>query len=179
MSLIFSPRTTPIERSTMKGLLRPKLDLHLSDNDPKIGVRKKPMSGDKHQIRVMCSWRTPETKEIISSHLNMNRLSNERVGYISRRNVQNKFFLPLQQKKIRLNNTTLDKIRKSCNLRKQQCLVLRKSMPSHRVQTCVYIVQTTAQQYKMIWKWTKFKFQTADYGFAKLQVGFIWSQMIQ
>ena len=55
MSLIFSPRTTPIERSTMKGLLRPKLDLHLSDNDPKIGVRKKPMSGDKHQIRVMCS----------------------------------------------------------------------------------------------------------------------------
>ena len=74
MSLIFSPRTTPIERSTMKGLLRPKLDLHLSDNDPKIGVRKKPMSGDKHQISVMCSWRTPETKEIISSHLNMNRL---------------------------------------------------------------------------------------------------------
>ena len=55
MSLIFSPRTTPIERSTMKGLLRPKLDLHLSDNDPKIGVRKKPMSGDKHQISVMCS----------------------------------------------------------------------------------------------------------------------------
>ena len=55
MSLIFSPRTTPIERSTMKGLLRPKLDLHLSDSDPKIGVRKKPMSGDKHQIRVMCS----------------------------------------------------------------------------------------------------------------------------
>ena len=55
MSLIFSPRTTPIERSTMKGLLRPKLDLHLSDNDPKIGVRKKHMSGDKHQISVMCS----------------------------------------------------------------------------------------------------------------------------
>ena len=135
MSLIFSPRTTPIERSTMKGLLRPKLDLHLSDNDPKIGVRKKPMSGDKHQIRVMCSWRTPETKEIISSHLNMNRLSNERVGYISRRNVQNKGFLPLQQKKIRLNNAPLDKIQKRCNLQKQQCLVLRKSMPSHRVQT--------------------------------------------
>ena len=46
----------------MKGLLLPKLDLHRSERDPMIGVRKNPINGDKHQIRVMCSWSTPEKK---------------------------------------------------------------------------------------------------------------------
>ena len=48
------PNTTPIERRIMKGLLLPKLDLHRSERDPMIGVRKNPINGDKHQIRVMC-----------------------------------------------------------------------------------------------------------------------------
>ena len=50
---------TPMERKIIKGLLLPKFERHRSERDPIIGVRKKPMSGDKHQIKVMCSWRTP------------------------------------------------------------------------------------------------------------------------
>ena len=37
----------------MKGLLLPSVDLHLSDKLPKMGVRKNPTRGDRHQIRVM------------------------------------------------------------------------------------------------------------------------------
>ena len=48
------PRTTPIERRMIKGLLLPKLDLHRSERDPMIGVRKNPINGDKHHMRVMC-----------------------------------------------------------------------------------------------------------------------------
>ena len=55
----YLPMITPIERKIIKGLLLPKFERHRSERDPIIGVRKKPMSGDKHQIKVMCSWRTP------------------------------------------------------------------------------------------------------------------------
>jgi hypothetical protein len=48
------PNTTPIERRIMKGRLLPKLDLHRSERDPMMGVRKNPINGDKHQISVMC-----------------------------------------------------------------------------------------------------------------------------
>ena len=44
----------------MKGLLLPKGDLHLSERLPKMGVRKKPTSGDRHHISVICDWETPE-----------------------------------------------------------------------------------------------------------------------
>ena len=53
------PKITPIDRRMMKGLLLPKLDLHRSDKDPMIGVRKNPIKGDKHHISVMCLWSTP------------------------------------------------------------------------------------------------------------------------
>ena len=49
-----------MDRRMMKGLLRPSGDLHLSDKEPRMGVRKNPTSGDKHQIRVMWDWDTPE-----------------------------------------------------------------------------------------------------------------------
>ena len=55
-----------MERRIMKGLRLPKLDRHRSDKEPKIGVRKNPMRGERHQIKVMCSWRTP-----VDLHLNM------------------------------------------------------------------------------------------------------------
>ena len=58
-----SPRTTPTERRMMKGLLLPRFDLHLSEMEPRIGVQKKPTNGDKHQIRVMCLWRTPRPQK--------------------------------------------------------------------------------------------------------------------
>ena len=53
------PNTTPIERRIMNGRLLPKLDLQRSERDPIIGVRKNPIKGDKHQIRVICSCSTP------------------------------------------------------------------------------------------------------------------------
>ena len=49
------PMTTPMERKIINGLRLPRFDRHRSERDPKIGVRKNPISGDKHQIRVMCS----------------------------------------------------------------------------------------------------------------------------
>ena len=53
---------TPMESMMMKGLLRPRLDPHLSESEPMTGVRKNPISGERHQIIVMWSWRTPETE---------------------------------------------------------------------------------------------------------------------
>ena len=53
------PSMTPTERMMMKGLLRPRLEPQRSDSEPMTGVRKKPISGERHQIIVMCSWRTP------------------------------------------------------------------------------------------------------------------------
>ncbi len=47
--------TTPMDSRSMKGRLRPRLEWHRSERDPKIGVRKKPMSGDKHHMSVICS----------------------------------------------------------------------------------------------------------------------------
>jgi hypothetical protein len=50
---------TPTESMMMNGLLLPNLEPHLSDSDPMIGVKKNPTSGDKHQMRLMCSCPTP------------------------------------------------------------------------------------------------------------------------
>jgi hypothetical protein len=36
---------------------------HLSERLPRMGVRKNPTSGDKHQIRVMCFWDTPANND--------------------------------------------------------------------------------------------------------------------
>ena len=64
ITVVFSwhnaPKITPTERAMMKGLRLPRFELHLSDMDPMIGARKNPINGDKHQIMVMCSCRTPE-----------------------------------------------------------------------------------------------------------------------
>ena len=59
------PNTTPMDRSIMNGLLLPKLDLHRSERDPMIGVRKNPIKGDKHQMRVICLWSTPIIETVI------------------------------------------------------------------------------------------------------------------
>ena len=59
LHFISLPSTTPILSRMMKGLLLPRADLHLSDKLPRIGVRKKPTRGDRHQIRVMCVCDTP------------------------------------------------------------------------------------------------------------------------
>ena len=48
-----------MDRRMMKGLLLPKGDLHLSERLPKMGVRKNPTNGDKHQMSVMFDWDTP------------------------------------------------------------------------------------------------------------------------
>ncbi len=61
MPKYFSPSTTPMDSSSMNGLLLPRLEPQRSDMEPRMGVRKKPTRGDRHQIRVMCSWWTPET----------------------------------------------------------------------------------------------------------------------
>ena len=66
----YLPKITPIDRRIMKGLLLPKLDLHRSERDPMIGVRKNPINGDKHQISVMCSWSTPKMKYNTSKLIN-------------------------------------------------------------------------------------------------------------
>ena len=44
-----------MESMMMNGRRLPRLDLHLSLSDPMMGVRKKPTSGLRHQIIVMCS----------------------------------------------------------------------------------------------------------------------------
>ena len=61
---------TPMERRMMKGLLLPRLEPHRSESDPMTGVRKKPIKGERHQIIVMCSCRTPETKKYNKYKLN-------------------------------------------------------------------------------------------------------------
>ena len=60
----FLPRTTPIDSRMMKGLLLPSGDLHLSDRLPRMGVRKNPTSGERHQMRVMCDCDTPIFKRV-------------------------------------------------------------------------------------------------------------------
>ncbi len=52
--LLFLPNTTPMDSRIMNGLRRPRLEWQRSDKDPKIGVRKNPIRGDRHQINVMC-----------------------------------------------------------------------------------------------------------------------------
>ena len=60
----------------MKGRLLPRADLHLSERLPRIGVRKNPTRGDKHQIRVMWLCETPifsrvgETKAVSAAYAN-------------------------------------------------------------------------------------------------------------
>lgn len=58
-SIIHLPSTTPMERRMMKGLLLPRLEPHLSEREPMTGVRKNPMSGDRHQIIVVREWSIP------------------------------------------------------------------------------------------------------------------------
>ena len=53
-----------MERRIMKGLLLPREDLHLSERLPRMGVRKNPTRGDRHQIRVMWDCDTPDSKVI-------------------------------------------------------------------------------------------------------------------
>ena len=51
---------TPTESRMMNGLLLPRFDPQRSDMEPRMGVKKKPTNGDRHQIRVMCSCFTPK-----------------------------------------------------------------------------------------------------------------------
>ena len=53
------PRMTPTDKRMMNGRLLPSVDLQRSETDPRIGVQKNPTNGERHQIRVMCLWRTP------------------------------------------------------------------------------------------------------------------------
>lgn len=54
MFLVYIPSNTPIDNKIIKGLLRPNFNLQRSLSEPKIGVTKKPISGDNAQTNVMC-----------------------------------------------------------------------------------------------------------------------------
>lgn len=56
---MFLPIKTPIDSRIINGLLLPIFNLHRSLMDPKIGVRKNPIRGDKAQTKVICWCSTP------------------------------------------------------------------------------------------------------------------------
>lgn len=51
--------STPNDNRIINGRLRPSGRRHLSLSEPRIGVRKKPIIGDRAQTSVMCLCSTP------------------------------------------------------------------------------------------------------------------------
>lgn len=54
----------PIEKRMMNGRRRPKFMRHRSLSEPKIGVRKKPINGDRAHTSVICWCWTPMLKSV-------------------------------------------------------------------------------------------------------------------